>query len=138
MFERLWNQLAAWLVSSDINPRRYVWWAYHRFRLKYNIVWIQQITSAHTFDAFLAEGTQDIELEQRYVRLQLDTVARQLQSGRTIREVLEDPLIDVSDTVRYAVARKSEVADIAARLYRGAKLDIENEPLYAELLSGFL
>jgi ketosteroid isomerase-like protein len=125
-------------VSSDINPRRYVWWAYRQLRQQNKIVWVPQIASFKTLERFLAKGAQDIELEQRYVRLQLDTVARQLQSGRTIREVLEDPLIDVSDTVRYVVARKSEVADIAARLYRGAKLDIENEPLYAELLSGFL
>ena len=136
--ERAWTRLASKLLARGINPRRYVRWAYRRFRERFAIVWVNQIASDNTFSAFLAESAEDLLREHLYVQLQFDTVSRQLQAGRSIREVLDDQLLDVSDTVRYAVARKVGMTDVAARLRRSAELDIENEPLYAELLAGFL
>jgi hypothetical protein len=135
---RLWAKLAAKIKSLGIPPRRYVRWAYQRLREQHAIVWVNLITSDNTFAAFAKEGVQDTAAELLYIRLQLDTIVHQLKRGRRIREVLEDPMLDVGDAVRYAVARKAEEADIARRLRKSAELDLINEPLYAELLSGFL
>jgi hypothetical protein len=134
----LWDKFAALIEGRVVIPSRYVRWAYMQLRPTHNAVWIPQITSEKMLASFLNESFDAITKETLKLRLQLDTLKRQLESGRSVREVLEDELLDLCDAIRYAVARKSGMTDIAERWRRGADLDIENEPVYAKMLSGFL
>lgn len=136
--EHHWQRLAKQLIDFGIHPRRYVRWAYRRFRSDHAIVWVTQIASCKTVQLFQKEGSSAVETERLLIKLQLDTVTHQLKSGRPIREMLEDDLLDLDDTIRYAVARKVGMSDVAARFRRVAELDLANEPLYREMLSGFL
>jgi len=97
------------------------------------------ITSAKTLVKFEKEVASSMTNDRLLIRLQLRVVTHQIERmERNLREVLEDELLDVSDAVRYAVARKWGMSDIADRLRSSAELDIVNEPIYQELLSAFL
>jgi len=134
-----WNALAVALKNRGIHPRRYVRWAYKHFRTTHKIVWVPMITSAKTLVKFEKEVASSMTNDRLLIRLQLRVVTHQIERmERNLREVLEDELLDVSDAVRYAVARKWGMSDIADRLRSSAELDIVNEPIYQELLSAFL
>ena len=133
-----WEKFAALIEGKDIIPSRYIRWAYMQLRPIHGAAWIPQITSKKLLASFMEAACDAVAQDTLKLRLQLDVLQHQLSSGRSIREVLEDELLDLGDAVRYAAARKSGMTDIAGRWRRGADLDIENEPVYAKLLSGFL
>jgi len=128
------------LETRNIHPRRYIRWAYMQLRPTHQIVWVPMITSPKMVSSFEKDGGRDAPADSALlIRLQLDQYMHQvLTLGRDPRKVLEDELLDLGDAVRYAVSRKLGMDDIAERWRRGAELDIENEPVYAELLSPFL
>jgi hypothetical protein len=134
-----WLRLADDLRRRGVHPRRYVRWAYRQFRINNATVWVNMITSPKTVARFEQEINDALEQEKLLIQLQLDTIFFQTQGrARSLRDVLEDELLDLGDAVRYAVARKAGMTDVADRWRRGAELDILNEPVYAEALSEFL
>lgn len=136
--EKQWRRLAAELQQTRINPRRYIRWAYKELRVNYAIVWIGLISSAKMVAAFRRDWAKAEENERLLISLQFNTVIHETSKGRSMREILEDELLDLGDAVRYALARKSGMTDIAERWQKGAALDLDNEPVYQELLSEFL
>lgn len=136
--EMHWRKAAEELLKLSIPPRRYVRWAYRLLRTTNHTVWIPQVTASKMIQKFVkGEGMQSVELDTLMLQLQLKRLA-QLVADKTLREIVEDELLDLCDAVRYAVARKYGMSDIAERLRSSAELDLLNEPVFSEVLAGFL
>ena len=126
------------MKDKAIIPSRYIRWAYTQIRMFTGIPWIRRITSLKWVELFLTCEKEYIEMEVLKLQLRLETLHYWLAAGHTVRQVIENELLDLGDAVRYAAARKAGLTDSAERLRRGAELDLLNEPVYMSLLSSFL
>lgn len=136
--DRQWNRLAGELQRASVDPRRYIRWAYKELLPGYAVVWVNIITAPKVVARFHKEWPEAEKRERLLISLQFNTVIHETSMGRSMREILEDESLDLGDAVRYALARKSRMSDIADCWKRGAALDIDNEPVYRELLSDLL
>ena len=133
-----WRELACSLTKHGIDPRRYIRWAYIQLRPTLPIILVNHITSDKLVQQFVVESPAFLEREWLLTTLRLLKLSQELKAGRTAEEVARDELLDLGDTVRYALARKLGIDDLATALRKSAALDIANEPVIREVLSGFL
>lgn len=136
--EQKWYALAAELLSRGINPRRYIRWAYDFYRRDHPDVYANMITSLKALRAFTSLH-EDYEAEMRLaIRLQADTLSKQLELGRSPREIIEDVFLDLGPVFKYALARQHGLARYEEQLRGAAELEMACEPFYRQLVSGLL
>ena len=133
-----WTELAARLIASGLDVRRYVRWAYDFYRVKHPEVFVPMITAPTTLVIYREQVPEPKEEKLLEIRLQLDTLKTQLALGRTAREVVEDRFLDLGPVFRYALAQRAEMPDLVARFKQAAEFELASEPLYRDFLSGFL
>ena len=134
---RAWSNLAKVLKEKSIILSRYIRWTYTQLFLT-GAPWVLRITSLNWVELFSAAEKEYVEMESLKIKLRLETLHYWLAAGHTVKQVIENELLDLGDAVRYAAARKAGLTDSAERLRRGAELDLLNEPVYMSLLSSFL
>ena len=136
--EKKWFALAYELIARNLNPCRYIKWAYDFFRRTNPDVYVTMITSPKILLVFLTEHP-NYEAEVRLIiQLQADTLNRQLALGRSPQEIIEDSFLELGPVIKYALALSHDVPAYAERLRRAAELEMASEPLYQTLLGGML
>ncbi|KKN73548.1 hypothetical protein LCGC14_0400000 [marine sediment metagenome] len=136
--EEKWFALAYELIVRNLNPCRYIKWAYDFFRRTNPDVYVTMITSLKMVRVF-AKDHPDYEAEVRLaIRLQADTMNRQLALGRSPQEILEDKFLELGPVFRYIVALQFNLPAHADQLRGPAELDLACEPLYHRLIGGML
>lgn len=136
--ELKWTVLAGQLIAAGLDARRYVCWAYDFHRVNRPDVFVPMITSPKTLAIYRDRVTEPKEEKLLEIRLQLDTLQTQLALGREAREIVEDRFLELGPVFRFALAQRAEMPDLVARFQNAAEFEMASEPLYRDVLSGFL
>jgi hypothetical protein len=133
--DKLWTQLAKQLYASGISGRRYLYWAYNQYRRFSPIVYVPQLTSQKAvawYQRDVLDYTAEITL---LVHLQLQTLKNALDLGKTPREIIEDPALELGVVFKYALARSAGLPDLVDKLKPAAEAELYFEPGYETLLT---
>jgi len=134
--DKQWNKLAPLLLKRRIPLQHFIktTFEYHLYELRKPVAWVNEVTSMKAVDRYLErQAGRDQELKL-LLRLQLDTIDVQLRQGRTAEEIIKDTTLALSAVVRYALALKAGLAELAAELKPDAEVDLSYEPLYQEFV----
>lgn len=136
--ERFWRQLATALINQGVQPRRYMRWIYKQFRRHTPLVYVQAVTSPKSVQRYIkAAPDRERELEL-LIRLQWHTLKAELDNGRTLIEILNDPYLELGVVFRYALACHARLPELMAAMKADAEFELYFEPLYAKYLADFL
>lgn len=139
--EKQWARLAATLARNGIPHRQYLKWAYEFYADRYPVPFVNMIASDKTVkiflerESFMADQEADTRLK---CELQQDTLAVELQKGRTPREIVEDSSLELGVVFRYAVAHSAGLRGLVDRLRDQVARELHFNPHYREVLGSFL
>lgn len=134
--EKFWNRIAPVILGRGINPHHFVktTFEYHLYQLRKPVAWVQEVASTKAVDRYL-ENKDRLDNELRLLlRLQLDTIREHLRRGRTAEEIIEDRTLELSVVVRYALALRAQLTELARGLQVEAELDLRYEPQYQQFV----
>jgi hypothetical protein len=138
-----WGELSKLLNSQDINPRRYMRWAWDFYRNRLlecaqPIVWVHMVNSPKSVKLYMEQAPNTDEERENDLRLKLDiqkdTVLTEMTCGRALHEILLDEELAVGVIMRYALAYWGGLEDLVRRFCAEAEYEISCEPLYGKIL----
>ena len=135
--EKHWRRIAPAVLTHGINPQHFVKFTFEYFlyELRKPAAWVQNVASQKAIDRYIERQPKRHEELKLLLGLQVDTITVQLQAGRTPEEIIKDHTLELNAVVRYALALKADLPELAAELRSDAELDLKYEPQYQQFVS---
>lgn len=138
--EKHWQRIAPVILKHGINPQHFVkaTFEYFLYELRKPAAWVNQVASVKAVERYLERHKDRDEELKLLLSLQLDTVDVQTRRGRPMEEIIKDTTLALSAVVRYALAQKAGLTELAAELRPDADLDLRYEPIYQRFVTQLL
>lgn len=136
--EARWVSLAKMLIARGLDGGHYVKWMYDFYTTLRPVAYPKQIASPKSLQIYLQRASYNPSERLATLRvkvdIQLEVVRQQLSLGRTLRAILEDTSLEIGPVIRYVLAHRGGLADLACGFRAEAERAIGLEPLYKTVL----
>lgn len=136
--EEIWNGLALWCNMSQVNPRAYVEWCFHREYPAYPMP--SRFNTNFRKNEYISSGKPDITHQRTRMKYEL-MIKRlnKIQSDQDLVEHLLDPLNTFDPVFIYTIARNMERQDeLPEDILVRARHQVFCQPVYAEKFQDIL
>lgn len=132
-------RIAAALKKRNGDPRSYMQYVFDAANLHgQDVAYLNCILSEKMVNKYFeSRGPRRAEL-QMLMKMQGDELEAALKSGRSLREILTDPLSQMGVVFRYAAARAAGDEQLASQFEKEARRMLLVEPIYRELFSKWI
>lgn len=136
--DHLWLRAALKLLAAEAPPANYLQYVFERASAFSADVWPRMVTSDNFVEQYIAQRPDQRAALEQLIKLQAEQVQVQRQSGRSLEQVLLDPVLPLSAIFRFALAWSEGRLELAQRFRGPAEEMLVREPHYRQLLAKWL
>lgn len=123
-YDTIWTRAAEWCLSTGVTPENLVRVAFEKYQPypQPNHLLSQALRNLLTIEAD-KYGRQSVEQAELLFRIELNIVELRTRYGQTYQQIIEDENVDISYVLRYSLAIRAGLIDLAMRMKQRAVLE---------------